>query len=423
MSTSKEALRTYGNRLVGDLQVYLRSLHTHDVNNDIVVRARDTLFVTLQEHFDREPDTVLHVQLLPEETFINSTLLPIAMADFGRILELTGQLRNIGVGEIVFQPGVTADALSDFAQAIYQCMHTRSRIEVREFGAVRALELEYSSVGSAERDSHQVAVWLFSGLLDGIEGLRELVEEGHVPTMAPFMRHMRLLIDLGQEHRYVIQHLCVTRTNATENAADHRVVCRTFLTVGAGQVLGMNRTDLMAIGLASILDMITAGTPPERMVSKLMAYGTLSDLAPSVMIILRDLERIRQGTTGGRRAQLLHAICGMTRAVHGEQVASLSEIKDGMAAAGGIEPELVEALLRWLGDVPVGSVVRTAGHEAVLVFDVDQDGETLRGRPIAYGELGPPEALGEVDHGHPITFASRIDLQVEGEVELELEME
>ena len=35
MSVSKEALRSYGNRLVGDLQVYLRSLHTHDVNNAI----------------------------------------------------------------------------------------------------------------------------------------------------------------------------------------------------------------------------------------------------------------------------------------------------------------------------------------------------------------------------------------------------
>ena len=54
MSVSKEALRSYGNRLVGDLQVYLRSLHTHDVNNAIVVRARNALFRTLEEHFEEE---------------------------------------------------------------------------------------------------------------------------------------------------------------------------------------------------------------------------------------------------------------------------------------------------------------------------------------------------------------------------------
>ena len=153
MSVSKEALRSYGNRLVGDLQVYLRSLHTHDVNNAIVVRARNALFRTLEEHFEEEPDTALHVQLLPEETFINGTLLPVAMADFGRILELTGQLRTIGVGEIVFLPGVTTDELSSFARAIFQCMHKRTPIDTRDFGQIRALELEYSAVGSAERDS------------------------------------------------------------------------------------------------------------------------------------------------------------------------------------------------------------------------------------------------------------------------------
>ena len=232
MSVSKEALRSYGNRLVGDLQVYLRSLHTHDVNNAIVVRARNALFRTLEEHFEEEPDTALHVQLLPEETFINGTLLPVAMADFGRILELTGQLRTIGVGEIVFLPGVTTDELSSFARAIFQCMHKRTPIDTRDFGHIRALELEYSAVGSAERDSHQVAIWLFTGLLDGLDGLE--VGGGGAPAHdGSFMRHMRLLIDLDQEHRYVIQHLCLARRPAAENGR-HPLACRTFLAVSAG---------------------------------------------------------------------------------------------------------------------------------------------------------------------------------------------
>ena len=283
MSVSKEALRSYGNRLVGDLQVYLRSLHTHDVNNAIVVRARNALFRTLEEHFEEEPDTALHVQLLPEETFINGTLLPVAMADFGRILELTGQLRTIGVGEIVFLPGVTTDELSSFARAIFQCMHKRTPIDTRDFGQIRALELEYSAVGSAERDSHQVAIWLFTGLLDGLDGLEELVAEGHRPTMAPFMRHMRLLIDLGHEHRYVIQHLCLARRPAAGDGR-HPLACRTFLVVSAGQQLGMTRSDLMAVGLASILDLVTHGTPPERMVAGSptpVGLGSLRDDHPA----------------------------------------------------------------------------------------------------------------------------------------------
>ena len=418
MSTSKEALRGYGNRLVGDLQVYLRSLHTHDIKNAIVVRARNALFRTLEEHFEEEPDTALHVQLLPEETFINGTLLPIAMADFGRILELTGQLRTIGVGEIVFLPGLTTDTLSSFAGAVYKCMHKRTPLEDRDFGLIRALELEYSTVGSAERDSHQVAIWLFTGLLDGLDGLEELVGEGHRPTMAPFMRHMRLLIDLGQEHRYVIQHLCLAR-RPSSGASRHRLACRTFLAVSAGQHLGMTRSDLMAVGLASVLDLVTNGTPPERIVAKLLNFPTLSDLAPAVMIILRDLEQLRLGQGGGRRAQLLYAICRMTSAIHAQTPITLSALQSELGSVAGLDEEVATGLLRWLGEVPIGTVVRTDAHDTVLVYDHGRDGQTLRGRPISHGILGTPVAIDQIDHSHPITFSSELGFSLEYDEELE----
>ena len=428
MSVSKEALRSYGNRLVGDLQVYLRSLHTHDINNAIVVRARNALLRTLEEHFSTDPNTALHVQLLPEETFINGTLLPVAMADFGRILELTGQLRTIGVGEIVFLPGVTADDLSGFAGVVFRCMHKRTPIVDREFGHIRALELEYSAVGSAERDSHQVAVWLFTGLLDGLDGLEELFGEGHQPTMTPFMRHMRLLIDLTQEHRYVVQHLCLARSPDAQSGR-HRLACRTFLAVAAGQQLGMSRSDLMAVGLASILDLVTNGTPPERMVAKLLNFPTLSDLAPAVMLILRDLERLRLGQAGGRRAQLVLAIGRMTTAVHAETPATLSTLRADLESVAELDKELVGGVLEWLGEVPIGSIVRTDEHEAVLVFDHGRDGQTLRGRPIANGLLGRPEEIVEVDHSHPFTFGSELSFAIhvqeeeEFSEEVEFEME
>jgi|GEM_PF-1804942 len=428
MSVSKEALRDYGNRLVGDLQVYLRSLHTHDVNNAIVVRARNALFRTLEEHFEQDPDTALHVQLLPEETFINGTLLPVAMANFGRILELTGQLRTIGVGEIVFLPGVSTETLSKFASTVFQCMHTRTPIQERDFGHIRALELEYSTVGSAERDSHQVAIWLFTGLLDGLDGLEELVGEGHRPTMAPFMRHMRLLIDLGQEHRYVIQHLCLARRPAVEGSR-HRLACRTFLGVSAGQYLGMGRSDLMALGLASVLDLVTNGTPAERMVAKLLNFPTLSDLAPSVMILLRDLEQLRHGQGGGRRAQLLHAVCLMTSAIHGQTPTTLAEVRASLESVAEFDAELVSGLMRWLGEIPIGTVVRTEEYDSVLVYDNGQEGDMLRGRPISLGMLGAPVELGQVDHSHPITFGSELGFVLEGDEgpefteEVEFEME
>ena len=140
----KAALQQYGNHLVNDIQIYLRSLNTHDAKNEVVTRARDALYKRLQEHFAEEPQSTIQVQLLPEETFLNNTLLPIAMADFGRIKELTSQLQRVGVGELIFDASVTSASLSEFAEAVYAGTHSRKAIASRAFVGIQALELYYA---------------------------------------------------------------------------------------------------------------------------------------------------------------------------------------------------------------------------------------------------------------------------------------
>ena len=138
---------------------------------------------------------------------------PVAMADFGRILELTGQLRTIGVGEIVFPvrrdhgrtPALRAPS-SVHAQAD---AHRHARLRPHPCPGARVFR---GGVGRARQSPgghlalHRTPRW--TRRARGIGG------GGHRPTMAPFMRHMRLLIDLDQEHRYVIQHLCLARRPA-----------------------------------------------------------------------------------------------------------------------------------------------------------------------------------------------------------------
>ena len=146
------------------------------------------------------------------------------------------------------------------------------------------------------------------------------------------------------------------------------------------------------------------------------------------MIILRDLERIRW-PRGGRRAQLLAAVDRLTSAVHGETPTTLAAVRTDLESAVGLDPELVSGILSWLGDVPIGTVVRTDAHPSVLVYDHGRGGEALRGRPIELGILGPPTPIAQVDHSHPITFSSdlgfALPLEEEQEYteEVEFEME
>ena len=92
--------------------------------------------------------------------------------------------------------------------------------------------------GTAERDAHQVVVWLFSGLLDGLEGLVDLVDEGHTPTMVPFMRHMRLLIDLNMERGNVVRHPVLPANRTANRPARTRWLAAPFWSFRLGNRAG-----------------------------------------------------------------------------------------------------------------------------------------------------------------------------------------
>lgn len=419
--SEKAALQQYGNRLVNNLQVYLRSLHTHDAKNDIVVRARDSLKATLTDHFEAEPQSTLQIQLLPEETFINNTLLPVAMQDFERIKELTKELKAMGVGELIFDSSVTPESLTEFGALFFDCFHYRKTLETRSFDGIQVLELDYSVTGSAERDSHQVVVWLFSGLLDGLEGLRDLVQEGHKPTMVPFMRHMRLLIDLSFERGNVVRHMCFARQQDGNSSVEHRIACRTFLAVQIGQINGMDRSELMAIGLASILDAVTKGVEPSQVIPTLAPYSSLSDMAPRVMMTVREFELARRGRKAGRKGQLLHAIDALVGAVHGESPATLDDVHTELSGVTGVESMIIDAIVSWLGDAPIGAIATSKTMGDVLIFDHGEDGDIIRCRELFRDGLGDVKVVHDLDSSKPMRFESQIDFEYDAPV-LDIEL-
>ena len=405
--SQKQKIQVYGNHLVNDLQVYLRSLHTHQANNEIVVQAREALYATLRSYFDREPSSTLEIQLLPEETFINNTLLPVALKDFDRVRDLTADLRKMNIGELIFDNRVSRESLSKLAEVFYVGLHAKTQSDTREWLGIRARHLNYSSVGTSERNAHQVCVWLYAGLLDGLEGLADLVEEGETPTLVPFMRHIRLLVKLSEERSTVLRHLCLARADEAEHSQYQRMVCRTFMAVLFCRHHGMDRSGLLAMGLASILDMVTMGVEPEEVLPTLVPYTSLSDLAPQVMMTLRDLNLARQGLESNLRAQTLHILDRLVVSIHSKAPISVDSLKSALRELQGIEPELVEAVLQWVGEQPIGAVGHSQDLGRVLLYDMGDDGKTLRCRPIYDSELGEVVPCPDLDPERPIYFDSR----------------
>jgi hypothetical protein len=419
-SLSSEAHKKLGLSLVNQLQVYLKSLHTYTANNTMVIRALDGLHDSLQEHFKNHPNDTLQIQLLPEETFFNNTLLPIALKDFERIRTLTEDLRSLDIGEVVFDARVNQQSLSEWADSIHTAMHESGTKVCRSYPGIELNELKSSAAGSAQREAYQMCVWLFAGLLDGLDGLSDLVDEGRIPTLVPFMRHTRLVVDLAEERNIVLRHLCFARGDQTQEGHSHLVACRTILSIQFLRSLGRNRSQLMAVGLASVLDRTTAGMDPEDVLKELAAYKTLSDLAPRVMMSVRDLERTRRGQHAGPYGRTLYLIQRLVELIHGPTPITYQQVQTSLRSEFSSSNDLVEPLLNWLGTVPAGCVMEHDVLGDVLVFDHGANGDELRVAPIEGDFLGEVVNLGSVVVNTPLVFNSRRCFTQE-DVELEIE--
>ncbi|MAY79959.1 MAG: hypothetical protein CL930_04150 [Deltaproteobacteria bacterium] len=417
---NSQAQKELGLALVNQLQVYLKSLHTYTANNTMVIRALDGLNDSLQEHFKNHPSDTLQIQLLPEETFFNNTLLPIALKDFERIRILTEDLRSLDIGEVVFDARVNQQSLSELAGSIHTALHEAGTKIQRSYAGIELNELKSSAAGSAQREAYQMCVWLFAGLLDGLDGFTDLVDEGRVPTLVPFMRHTRLVVDLAAERSVVLRHLCFARGDQNQESLSHLVACRTIISIQFLRSLGRNRSQLMAVGLASILDRTTAGTEPENVLKTLAPYSTLSDLAPRVMMTVRELERARRGQNAGPYGRTLYLVQRLVELIHGETPITYEQLQSSLRSEFSSSSDLVEPLLDWLGPIPIGCVMDHDVLGKVLVFDHGPSGDELRVAPIEGDTIGDVVNLGSVLIDTPLVFESRRCF-TEEEVELEIE--
>ena len=169
----------------------------------------------------------------------------------------------------------------------------------------------------------------------------------------------------------------------------------------------------MALGLASVMDLITRGTEPSRIIPTLAPYVTLSDLAPRVMMTLRDFELAQRAQKSGRKGQLLHAIDQVVMVVHGDEPASLADVQSELATVRGVDSEVMEALVSWLGEAPIGAIAHSKRMGEVLIFDYGQDGDAVRCREIFVDGLGEVKVLHDLDASKPILFNGRTDFVYE----------
>ena len=378
-----------------NLGVYLGALRTYAPNNAIVTNSMAQLFEALASRGEEE---VLRLQLLESATFANDKLLNLTLNEFERVSDLTRMLRDLDVGEVIFAPQVTEDDLRQLAAAVVAVMHKDAAALPRTIGTISLKSLHVASGGGAVQN-HRLALWLASGLAYGLDALQESFDGGEEPNMMPFMTHLRLTADLMAESPHYFQILTASRSRRIVEGDTLHSYLRTLEALELASTMGLSKAALMTLGLASILDQLTANQGEENAVRILSRFKTLGDLGPGVMMTVWDLEVIRGGGRGGKLAQIIEVADQYVRLTN--QQAKEREITEFWAQLVRQVPSarsIVNIMQHWKGSPPIGSIIRHPDHGQCFVLDHQGEGGATRFLPFdEWGLLADPVELNDVE--------------------------
>ena len=138
-----------------NLGVFLGALRTYAPNNTIVSNSRQALLDALGSWSGGD---ALRLQLLESATFANDQLLNLTLREFERVSELTRLLRDMDVGEVVFEGEVQESDLHALASAMIDIFHgdakalpsrtARACLTVQPAGSGRVATMPWSNAAA-----------------------------------------------------------------------------------------------------------------------------------------------------------------------------------------------------------------------------------------------------------------------------------
>lgn len=353
-------------RVVGLLYGLFRNLEIHDENNQLFERITDEVLEALAT-FEEEVGEPFTLQMYGQELVVCSRLLRLDDAAFERASRLGELLVRAGVGGLLMAGDIPRGDLELFCRDLTVSLRGESVLSRGAYGAILFASLEEDPVTALATRPEQLALWLFSTLLDLTCDLEAARGQGKRPSLLPLKRVLQRISEAARRHAAVFQLVPAIRDFSTKLTVPRRAVCESLTALCFGIRIGLTRAELMSVAVAAILCRI--GGEGEEALSEVLSYRGLSDLGPEVLLAAHDV--LRPTPDSGLAGQLLSLVRSYEDC--------LAPAGDALPPAGavarvlesppsGVEPELVEMFAAWQGREPLGSPLELEDGELALVF-------------------------------------------------------
>ncbi len=271
----RKRIQDMGRRLVPRLGHYMRIQAMYEADNETPRRALQEIVDTITS-VEMEDDAVALV-IAGVNAFVNGIRLKLDRTTTDAVLQFGELLDSYGLGGLAFLQGIRKESIAGF----YELLATleqgpAARVKLGELLLERQitdLTLIPPKVTSTSSEDVQVQANVCrrrcvetytTGMLTlGTAGLRRRATAGQRRRQAQVVRS---LVELSEESPDDVMNLAAIRDPS--RAFENHVMGTTVLSLSVGQRLGLNRRDMLRLGLCAMHTDIGEGQLPEGLLDK-----------------------------------------------------------------------------------------------------------------------------------------------------------
>ena len=384
-------------------------LKLYETNNTAVVRQVDLLEESLKSFFAQGADQLKYT-LRSEEFFINDKLFKVDLPLYLRARDLAETLGQFDYSELCFRSNTTRADVEELVAAYSKSLRGNASAFAPQYGGITGRKAKGSSAAAFRFEPNKMAIWLYAGLLDIVEQLYALFEQGEFPSLLPLRRSLQMIIDNMKNYGGIYQMLSSIRDIEQTRSKSHTRVAIAIDSIGLGLFLGLSSSHLMDLALCGILGGFVQKQDPIESITPIFSFSGLGESAVGLILTLYDARNSRNGASAGPLGNILMITEAYHELLNNYPDMALPDLIKNMATGKveGLDLGVSQLFIRYKGLYPIGSILELDQDLVVVMGHANND--KGKKRPIV------SKISGQKLSGTLIDLSSRSDMNIRGAV-------
>jgi len=358
--------------IAGDIILALNALSSvvklYDSNNTAVIRQIDALYESVQSGFSKGLNSI-RLTLRSDEFFVNGELMKVDIQLYMRAREVGSVLENVQWNDVTFTSGLTKDDIRAFVNDLAKCIRKEAvTMSTEGYGGITGKKSAGSAAAAFRFDPNKMAIWLIAGLLDVVERLYVLFDQGERPSLLPIRRSLQMIIDNMKSFSGIYQMLSAFRDPNQIRSKSQTHVAMAVDVIGLCAYLQRSNIEMLEMAIAAILSGLSEEEEPLAVIEPVLEFDGIGESALGMLLLMHDSAAALKGNPASIQGLGLASVMRYHQEINKDPSVPLPKlILSLMEDSTGQLKSLFQVFARYKGPFPIGSFIRV-DNETMLVI-------------------------------------------------------